>query len=54
MGHVMRKSVTTDTVTVLSKDLSQEKVLKTVLERYGLGSSPQGIVYDAVDHEFLV
>ena len=34
MGHVMRKSVSTDTVTVLCKDLSEEKVLRTVEERW--------------------
>ena len=40
--------MTTDTVTVLYKDLSQEKVL-LLSKRDGLTGSSQGIVYDTVE-----
>ena len=42
----------TDEVAVLTKDLSQEKVLLS--KRDGLSSLPRGIVYDAVDHQLFV
>ena len=42
----------TDEVAVLTKDLSQEKVLLS--KRDGLRGSPQAIVYNAVDHQLLV
>ena len=42
----------TDEVAVLSKDLSQEKVLLSKRDR--LSGLPQAIVYDAVDHQLLV
>ena len=37
---------------MLTKDLSREKVLLS--KRDGLSSSPQAIVYNALDHQFLV
>ena len=42
----------TDEVAVLTKDLSQEKVLLS--KRDGLSSRPQAIVYNAVDHQLFV
>ena len=42
----------TDEVAVLTKDLSQEKVLLS--ERDGLSRRPRAIVYDAVDQQLLV
>ena len=43
---------TTGEVTVLTKDLSQEKVLLS--KRDGLSRLPQAIAYNAVDHQLLV
>ena len=42
----------TDEVAVLTKDLSQEKVLLSKRDR--LSGSPNAIVYNAVDHQLLV
>ena len=42
----------TDEVAVLTKDLSQEKVLLS--KRDGLSRVPQAIAYNAVDHQLLV
>ena len=42
----------TDEVAVLTKDLSQEKVLLS--KTNGLRKSPQAIAYNAVDHQLLV
>ena len=42
----------TDEVAVLSKDLSQEKVLLS--KRDGLCKGPQAIAYNAVDHQLLL
>ena len=37
---------------MLTKDLSQENILLS--KRDGLSRGPQTIVYDAVDHQFLL
>ena len=41
----------TDEVAVLTKDLSQEKVLLS--KRDGLSRAPQAIFYNAVDHQLF-
>ena len=51
-GNIFVCYSSTDEVAVLTKDLSQEKVLLS--KRDGLSSRPQPIVYNAVDHQLLV
>ena len=51
-GNIYVCYYSTDEVAVLTKDLSQEKVLLS--KRDGLSRRPQAIVYNAVDHQLLV
>ena len=51
-GNIYVCYLQTGEVAVLTKDLSQEKVLLS--ERDGLSSCLRAIIYDAVDHQLLV
>ena len=51
-GNIYVCYYSTNEVAVLTKDLSQEKVLQS--GRDGLSGSPKAIVYNAVDHQLLV
>ena len=51
-GNIYKCYYSTGEVAVLSKDLSQEKVLLS--ERDGLSREPQAILNDAVDHQLFV